>query len=346
MKKKTLTVIVFCSLLLSASVIYGQKPNTKNVLIKYVQPPAKPLQENIKLYYSEVNNEASSFGISPDKEKSSIKLEGYERATSKDEADVLFKFTITSVSYESSVKKVTYKKKINDSTSVDRTGGQYEVTAYLSSSVYMRDLKNDKLLGSGAGQASQKKYTSSRFNTYNEAVYAVNEKKSAHAKKLYREMYNKRLGYFIDGINNDYGFPLKATYKPIARGKGKKHDYSDLESAYNEFSRIMEIHNNNGLTESVVKTLESCIGIWNKAIQEYQPNSRKARIGDKNVGHLYFNLATAYFVLREWGTVYEFLSKVKETKGQKSSAEIFEGKTKDLEERFLLKKELLRTNPK
>lgn len=337
MKKSILIVYSLLILLFPFNNLYGQKPNTKNIRLKYVQPPSKPLKENVKLYYSEIINNAANFSISPENEKKRLKLEGYERALSIDESDVHFKFTIAGASYEATVEKVTYQDKVNDSTYVDKTGGKYVITAYLSNSVYVRDLKNDKLLASGAGKSAEKTYTSRLYGSYNDAVQDANEEKTKHAKVLYKELFDGRISYFNSTINNDYGFPLKTLKCAIARGKGKKHDYTDLQNAFELFSGSIEHYNNNGLSEEVIEGMNSCIDTWNQAIQEYQPGSKKARIGDKNIGYLYFNIAYAYFVLNEWDYVYDFLSKAKETKALKYQAEIFEETVEDLQKRSLLR---------
>ena len=336
MKTPTLIVYSLFFLLFPFNFLYGQKPNVKTVQIKYVQPPDKPFQDNVELYYSEIVNNAANFNISPTKEKNRIRLTGYERANSLNDADVLFKFTLGGASYETSVKKETYQKKVNDSTYVEKTGGLYTVTAYLSNSVLVQDLKNDQHLGSGAGKSAQKTYTSSVFSTYNNAVDAVNEKKSEHAQEMYKELYDDRITYFNNYVNDNYGFPQKTLYVHIARGKGKKHDYTDLVNAFSTFRSSIDNYNENGLSEEVIIEMNSCIKTWNNAIQEYEPGTKKAKIGDKIIGYLYFNVAYAHFVLREWDSVYDYSLKAKDIKGHRGQAEEIEKLVKDLQKRYLL----------
>ena len=61
---------------------------------------------------------------------------------------------------------------------------------------------------------------------------------------------------------------------------------------------------------------------------------RKARIGDKIIGELYFNLAYAHFILRDWENVYKKLSKANESKGLKRVTKNFDLKAKSLEKRY------------
>ena len=50
----TMTVILFFS-----STLYGQRPNTKKVAFKYIQPPEFPLPSNVKTYYSSISNRSA-----------------------------------------------------------------------------------------------------------------------------------------------------------------------------------------------------------------------------------------------------------------------------------------------
>ena len=137
------------------------------------------------------------------------------------------------------------------------------------------------------------------------------------AARSYTNLYYKSLASFNRSIDSDFGYLMKKTSQPIARGKGRKHDYSDLTKAFDKFSATLEKYDGRNLTSEIELGVLNCIEIWNKAITEYVPKKRKARIGDKIIGQLYFNLAYAHFVLRDWGNVYEKLSKANERKGLK-----------------------------
>ncbi|MEO1054296.1 MAG: hypothetical protein AAFX87_26905, partial [Bacteroidota bacterium] len=314
--------------------LFAQKPNTKNVKIEFIQPPIKPFPDNVKTYFVKMINNAANLPISPDSEQNNITLRGYERATNENEADVIFKMTINSVRYDNAVKKVTYKQKVNDSTYVDKTGGQFTVNAYLSTSYHFKDQKNDKFLGSGAGKADVSTFTSPTYNTYNEAVSASNETKSTEAKKLYGELFKSAKTKFSNRINDDFGFPIKTQYFPIARGKGKKHDYADLEGAYNKFVEVGKILDENHDIEKVRPMVEEAIKVWEKAAGEYVSGSKKARVGDKNIGHIYTNLAVGNFVIEKWDQSLDYVAKSRKHKGQAAWADYLDKTIKRMRERY------------
>ena len=88
--------------------------------------------------------------------------------------------------------------------------------------------------------------------------------------------------------------------------------------------------------EGLEKSILECIKIWDIAIKQYVPKKRRARIGDRIIGELYFNRAYAYFVLRDWNQVYSNLSKAKEFKGLKKVSKNLELITNNLDKRYAL----------
>ncbi len=327
--------LIITFVLFLSSPFYGQRPNTKKVAFKYIQPPEFPLPSNVKTYHSQVNNYSTRVStlnnIMPER---IISIDGYERASSLSEADLLIKFSINNASSINSVQKVNYKEKINDSTYVDKVGGIYIVESTINISMFIKDVLNDRILSSKDGINRNQKFTSQRYSTYAAAIAARKANALSDATRAYHALYSTSISSFISSINSDFGYPVKKTSQPIARGKGKKHDYSDLNKAFNQFSSTLEKYDGSNLTPEIELGVLNCIDIWNKAILEYVPKKRKARIGDKIIGELYFNLAYAHFILRDWENVYKKLSKANESKGLKRLTKNFDFKTKNLEKRF------------
>ena len=315
--------------------LYGQRPNTKKVTFKYIQPPEFPLPSNVKTYYSQVSNYSTRVttlnNITPER---IISLDGYKKASFLSDADLEIKFSINKASSRNYVQKVNYKEKINDSTYVDRVGGIYIVESTINISTFIKDVLNDRILSSKDGVNRSQKFTSPRYSNYNAAVGARNSNALSDATRAYHALYSASISSFISSINSDFGYPVKKTSQPIARGKGKKHDYSDLNKAFDMFSSTLEKYDGSNLTPEIELGILNCIDIWNKAILEFVPKKRKARIGDKIIGELYFNLAYAHFILRDWENVYKKLSKANESKGLKRLTKNFDLKTKSLEKRY------------
>ncbi len=338
MKKLLLFLVLIFPLILCS-----QRPNKKRIAIPYLQPPSNPLNKNIESYFSSVVNNSTVFQpTSPN-----LKLKGYQRAESSNNADLDIKFVINNVSFSSNVFKEKYKKKVNDSTYVSAEGGRYSVEAVINFSEYVTDIKNNKNIISNEGILSNKSFVSSLIKNYGEAVKIHNSRKRRDAIGLYVQIANESINRFIVNVNNNYGYPFYYYYMPFARGRGRKHDYYDLAQAFNDFEKVREItkkafSGNNpprygsfsaAMRDELSKKLDGCIEIWQNAINEYVPKKRKARIGDKIIDHLYLNLSAGYFLKGNWNKVYQTLSKVNLGKSEIKKASKFKSKVKELENR-------------
>ncbi len=338
MKRKSTNQFVWIILAIFIPFVgMAQKPNTKNVQIKFVQPPAKPLNEGIKTYYSNVINTTAGFSFSTESAKDKIRLIGYELANSQEDADILLELSINSVNYESSIRKVKWKKKINDSTYIDKVGGAFTVTANMNVTYYVKDLKTNSKLTSGNKTHTQS-FESKRFDTYNAAVYASNESKGAEGRKLYSTLANTSLSRFNNHVNDQFGFPIKNSLLPVARGKGKKFDYTDLGDAYEKFVNVNKQMNNGELTDDAAAVLKECVFTWEKATKEYVPGKKKTRIGDKNIGHIRYNIALGKFLLRDFDGALQVLDQTSGTKVNKTNVSTLTNLTNHLKERHSLQK--------
>lgn len=340
MKLKT---TLFVLILFTSFTTWGQKPDTKTVWVNYTQPPVEPLSPNVKTYYSEVLNESDKFEFSISKERSRIILTGYEKVDSREKADLIISFKINSTNTEGEVRKKEYEKKLEDKTTVKVTGGNYSIDSYLSYSISFKDVTNNIILKSEDGNVAKKTFTSGLFESYSAAVSSYKESKNKAGHDLLRGVYEEELTTFISNLNDKFGFPTKKAGIPIARGKGKKLDYSDLEEAFNKFTSVSEQFNGNGMSTEMTSAIDACILTWKSAIEEYQPNNKNARIGDKNVGHINFNLAGAFFILEEWDKAIEYLDIAENTKGQHSMIRDFRNVIIDLKNRHELQKGKLAT---
>jgi len=336
MRFKKLLILVGVILVINIELVLAQKANVKNVNVEYIVPPEKPLKSNVKDFYSEVTNKVLEFPLMIEQEQQRIHLKGYKRALKKEDADFLVEFKVNSAKFEMKVFKANYEKKINDSISVTRVGAKYEVKAYLGTSVNVKDVANNKVLKSVIGNVAEKTYLSKIYHSYNGAVENVNNNRYDDAKKLYKEIYDSQVHNLVNYLNKNYGFSKDNIFLPISRGKGKRYDYSDLQNAFEKFSEVATLYNKGELTDDALKELDECISIWADAIKEYQPKTRKTRIGDKNIGSLYVNTACAFFLKKEWNKVHEYLEKSKEYKGQKVAANILNRIAGNLERLYKL----------
>lgn len=325
-------IILITILLICYRGAYSQKPNTKSVYIWYVQPPSVPLDPELKTYYQYTSNQIPSLDEELTNSYYDLKFNGYKRVSSKEDADILVQLSLQKASFESSVDKATYSVKVNDSTYVKKEGGQFKVIAYLTSGYIIKDLKNDRTVVTKSNIHHKKEFESKIYKTYNEAVHAVNKGAALKAKDLYKEIYDIARKEFLTFLNDTYGYPLKGVSVPIARGKGKKHDYSDLQLAFDNLSIVAEQSKGKELSEQQIDVLTKNIENYQQAIDEYQPN-KKARIGDNILGNLYLNIGAHFFLLGDFEKSLINLDKAKDTKGIRAKTSYLIGIINDLQER-------------
>lgn len=293
----------------------AQKPNTKSVAIKYVQPPSDPLGEEYKTYYINVVNRSTRIAISNEQAAGKIKLQGFERVSNQSNANLKITYSINDISSDGSVEKVTYDKKINDETTVKKTGGVFHVKALFNYSYKITDLNNNSVIDQGS-ETIEDSFKSQRYNTYSAAVSAYNDNRKGKLNGLYQSLYNSSVEGVNGSVNDKFGFPVKTSFQPIARGKGKKHDYSDLETAYASFLEASKLHGGDGLNDNVASMLKECVFTWEKASQEYK-SDKKARIGDKNIGPIHYNIAVAKILLNDFDGAIEKIETAKQYKVSK-----------------------------
>ena len=358
---KKLILVLKIGVIFFSSLLFSQRPNTKNIGIPYLQLPLNPLEKNIETYHSSIVNNSTVFepsvisnstsfqtiGLSnttvfqPSKQK--IILNGFNQLNSLENADLEIRFVVNNVSFSSNVFKESFKKKINDSTYIDAIGGKYRVDATVNFSEYIFDNKNEKKMISNEGIIINNFLISSLYTNYLAAVNAHSVRKYIDAMNLYYQIINRSLRSFENDINNNYGFILKYYDVSFARGGGRKYDYSDLSEAFENIRSVREIfkkgfseHNpprfgnfSENKRNEITKKVDQSINIFEEAIKEYVPRKRKTRIGDKIIDHLFINLSVAYFLKGNWGEAYNSLSKVNINKKEIRESENLRSKIED-----------------
>lgn len=80
-----------------------------------------------------------------------------------------------------------------------------------------------------------------------------------------------------DILNSYYGYPEKSEKVKIAMGKGKKHNYQDLEKAFSHAEIAFEGITNKDESGLVNQEFTAAIDLWKKAIAE-SDGGAKSRI--------------------------------------------------------------------
>ncbi|MDO6435937.1 hypothetical protein Q4534_00905 [Cyclobacterium sp. 1_MG-2023] len=332
--------LFFLFFIMTLFATYGQRPNSKAIKFDIRQPPSNPLPTNVKTYYGEYLNKTSNFRTStlssddPEKEGKRIVLYGYKRAESKLSADVLLTITVNGANYEKSIESYKGKKKQKDGTVIEVTEYTFRVIAKLNTSVEMRDLRNDKVLILQEGLEMVDQWESSFLESKALAEKGLKVSGIPNVPYQYASIYKKRFNEFVDRVNNDYGFPIVNFKFQIATGKARKFEYEDLNSAYSKIKNLASKYPVSDMSNEYRLELQECVEIWKEALNEYQPNKKKARINDKIAGALFMNIAKAYFMMQDWKMVYTFCDKAKSFKTEMNSANNLYERTAVLEERY------------
>ncbi len=329
--KRTIFFFLCNCLILS---LVAQNPNSKRISIEYIQYPNNPLQSNVKTYWSTFVSKSASYVVNV---PYSGQIGGLQKSLSKNDSDLELKFMINAVSSSGRVEKSNFKKKITDSTSVTIEGGVYILEATMNFSTGVKDRRNNRDLILTEGQVASKVFKSSVYNSVSEANKAFQNSRRQQAKKLFDQILRESCQLFNLKIMDEFGYRKSKYNMAFVQGRGRKFDYSDLSSAFEDMKSANEIlkkafkddktkrYENlpDATVLSLTENLDNCIKIWGSAIQDYIPKKRKTRIGDKIIDHLYLNLSAAYFLKDNWSKASELLTKVTIHKSERKKAEDF-----------------------
>ncbi|MBN2612240.1 MAG: hypothetical protein JXB00_11835 [Bacteroidales bacterium] len=296
-------VTVFC-----LSFGYSQNPDKNSVgKYNYIRLPLKPLPKEYKSYVVEVST-ASGDKYIRDIIMGGINVAGFQKSA---DGSFDFKVFIDEYPYETTKpeQKTSVKKYTKDG--VEKTETYYY---YVWSSSY--------------------KIKAVLYNQTNEPVYnkefdlggnhSTGEKGNpSDAYKEYGNMLgsNKQnamkngIGNLNSDLNNLYGYYPSWFTPDIYTIKAKKFDYSDFDQAFtlaNEACQIV-IGDENAVDAARGK-FEEAIAIWNKALAEFNPEVKKARV-DKDVAFAAtFNIAISQLLMKQYNECVVTVEKCRELK--------------------------------
>jgi hypothetical protein len=114
--------------------------------------------------------------------------------------------------------------------------------------------------------------------------------------KTYEEKILQQNLTFINNLVNDQiGFQHTKRSAPLYYVKSKDETYQDLLVAFNDASSGLKILIDDAA--SAKTKLKNAIQIWDKALQEADPKNKKARIDEKVMVPVCFNLLESHFAL-------------------------------------------------
>jgi hypothetical protein len=131
-------------------------------------------------------------------------------------------------------------------------------------------------------------------------------------------------------------------YRGSAKGQAEvmymkdKDDYADLDSAAQIALAAYPLiePTQKGRHDSFAKTIAPAEAIWLRALAQYEPDSKKARINDKAANLILFNLAHAAFWKNDFTAAMEYAEKAGENGKRDGWVPGLENKVKDRKERL------------
>ena len=157
--------------------------------------------------------------------------------------------------------------------------------------------------------------TIEEFNEYSvykskqyESRSVLSTKTASERKTLDEKIITKNLKKINEMVNDKYGFPAIERKATIYTVKSKKAYYPDYTMAYNEASAGYKLLTEN--KDKAIEKIKSAVKLWNKALEESEPDYKKARINLDVTIATYFNLAEACILLDDFEKANVQLNKV------------------------------------
>lgn len=302
--KKIFLLILTLSLIIP---LQAQKAKLKNVSFSYMHYPLNPLSKDIKTYGVSVSNTSTRVKIGEDREREYLVLEGFERV-SPDKADIMLNFELHGVQTSSDIHTKEEKSKV-DGKEVTKTYYYHEVVSTASIKFSMVD-KSGNIIYTQVfqGKDYENRSQSSFFNTKAEAEADYNKNKNGIINSSDNATVTKIMTAIKNYLTNQYGYYQTSSAATIATGKGKDSDYADADQLVIKFQEAANLFNA-GKQEEYNKLAMECIEGWEKILEEFDPNNKKARISKKNADVFYYNISNAYLYMNEFDKAIEYINK-------------------------------------
>ena len=262
--KKTLILILVAFTAIST---YAQKAKRKHIVsLYYNHLPSHPLSPDAKTYKSIVNQTSTRVKVPEFQLSEYLAIKGFSEAETVTDADVIMEFTLSAVTTSVDIKTKVTEKKVDDKT-VKETQYYYSIISkpYASFSI---KTKHGKMLKVMKFDGDKWKYETSSdlFDTKDAASKEFNKKKNALISNNENSAVEDILNYIKSFLNDNYGYYRANEFASIYTGKGKKHDYSNLNEVADKYKSTLEEFSSKGITENFINSSTECIDAWKKAV--------------------------------------------------------------------------------
>lgn len=301
----------------------------------YTQLPLTPFDSSVVTYSSNMSTGPVELKNKESVEGNYLIIEGYEKVA--DDGDVVINVKLKGLtviskkekSYEFKVKKGDVEQK--------KTKYSYDVEVSFPLTVIVNDKNGEEIYYREIHSSSDKMIRSFYGEYYSSRALqsAYSNKKMKFLEGIEQSILNEGLKSIKRSLESLFAFAGKKTRLKIFYVKSKKADYEDLVKAKDLITEAAELNNNEAPKEKVNEKFNEAITIWKKAMEEYDPNSKKARINEKVMGILEYNSAVIYMWLNDFESAKKYLALANELKGTKKYTMGYKSIIKDHEKRYL-----------
>ena len=293
----------------------AQKVSLTKVKVNYQQLPLQPLNENIKTYNSVLDMNVTLENTDNNKLSNQyLKLHGYDKVN--EEEDILIQVEYSDFILDN---KLIADNVYNVNQGKNVMGYYYELTctypvkltliAKSNQIIFEKEIKHDEKLM----HKDFEKWTYSQ----SELDIKFNTKKNDLINEIKNKCDKKSLMEIRDILISNFSYYNVNTKIKIASGKGRKIDYSDLESAVLHVEKAFELISSEATQEKIYTELNKAITIWKKALTQSATN-KDARINEEISSMLYYNIGIAYWWMFNFEKADAYLNKALEKNAKKS----------------------------
>ncbi|HHP7242928.1 MAG TPA: hypothetical protein ACFCUD_14730 [Cyclobacteriaceae bacterium] len=322
----------------------AQKYTKEKLDVTYTQLPLKPLDQKYKTFKASIDpgnidfkyihlnkplayietGSGSNYGSVEKCEKDFLYLPGYD--VNEDDPDLLVTMNFNAINVLNKESFTEVRRFFENKEPVDRTCYNYKVTYIYGAAFTFSDKDGNTI------------YEKIYFDPNEEQTIIIGNPNIGVGDHSFSPaaLENEYQTQFLNGYQNDitrdclmnsrnvllsdYAYPRYTRRFIIASGKGRKHDYSDLDQAVVLMQEAFTMITSG---EEADSKLNAAIEIWDSALSEAQPNEKRARINEKITPMLKINKAIALLWKNDFEEADQLLKETLDRKeGEKFATDI------------------------
>ena len=288
---------------------FCQKLEKNDIRFKYTMLPLTPLPEEISTFYLELDLSKLHKTAKPDQDQALLEKQ-FRFWTLKKSENEGVKIKVKALGYESSISTITSSK------TVKRNGEDVKIPIWSAKITYRYPLKYELYLPGAAtpfmSGIEGKEYSALHTSYFESEGEAMNASASGITlSSLYsgrQSLFSKESKGIGRRIMTEIDFPQASHgIEILTLKKHKKFMYPELDKAFSIAQEAFVFYKaeDKSMPAECREKLSESIEIWNKSLDQFEPNNKKARVNDKIAGAIYQNLFICYTLMHEFDQAAE-----------------------------------------